>query len=94
MSSILFKGLNLAKIVSGAKSSMTFVNKAIPIYKQVTPTIKNVKSALNSVNSIKKAAKDAAIKEIKSFERPSTIFRKHYANERGKINLDNIRFFK
>lgn len=93
--SSLFNGFSLEKIVSGANSTVSFVNKAIPIYKQVTPVVKNVRSAWNSVKSVQNAAKEAVIKDVKSFERPVTIFRKKTIDEvRGKLNLDTLTFFK
>lgn len=95
MTNSIFKMLDFSKIVSGAKNASSFVTKAIPIYKQVTPVVQNVRSAFSSVSSIRKAAKDNVIKEIKEFDRPTTIFRKKSLNdERGHINLDTLRFFK
>lgn len=91
----LLSGFNLTKLISGANNTVAFVNKAIPIYKQVTPVVKNVRSAFNSVNSVKKAAKDAVINDIKSFERPTTIFKKKsISGARGKIDLDSLTFFQ
>ncbi len=95
MASSLLKGLNLTKIVSGVNNTIGVVNKAIPIYKQVTPIVKNVRSAFKSVSSIKEAAKDAEVKEIKSMERPITNFKKVKNNsERGEFNLDTLTFFQ
>lgn len=91
----LFSGLSLEKLVSGANSTVSFVNKAIPVYKQVTPVVKNVRSAFNAVKSVQTAAKEAVVKDIKTFERPTTIFRKKSIDEtRGKLNLDTLTFFK
>lgn len=91
----LFKGLNFTKIVSGVNNTLNIVNRAIPIYKQVTPIVKNVKSAFNTVGSIKEASKEAQLKEIKSMERPVSVFKKENSNdERGKINLDTLTFFQ
>ena len=36
--------LNLTKIITGLNSTIGTINKVVPIYKQVTPIIKNVKS--------------------------------------------------
>lgn len=95
MASSLLKGLNLTKIVSGVNNTIGVVNKAIPIYKQVTPIVKNVRSAFKSVSSIKEAAKDAEVKEIKSMERPITNFKKvKNRSERGEFNLDTLTFFQ
>lgn len=92
-------GFNLTKIVSGVNETLNFVNRAIPIYKQVTPVIKNVRSAFSTVGSIKEASKEAKIKEAKEFERPITVFKKQKKinsdeRGRGKINLDTLTFFQ
>ena len=86
---------NLSKILGGLNSTIGTINKAIPIYKQVTPIVKNVRSAFKSVSSIKEAAKDAEVKEIKSMERPITNFKKvKNSSERGEFNLDTLTFFQ
>lgn len=85
--------LNLTKIIEGLNSTIGTVNKVIPIYKQVTPIIKNVKSAFSTVNTLKEAAKEAEIKEIKSFERPITNFKKKTNNLRTN-SLDTLTFFQ
>lgn len=94
LESSLFKGLNFSKVVSGVNNTLNIVNRAIPIYKQVTPIVKNVKSAFNTVGSIKEASKEAKIKEMKSLERPVSVFKKENNGERGKINLDTLTFFQ
>ncbi len=89
-------GFNLSKIVSGVSDTLNFVNRAIPIYKQVTPVIKNVRSAFSTVSSIKEASKEAKIKEAKALERPVNVFKKSPKSngDRGKINLDTLTFFQ
>lgn len=95
MANSLLKGFNLSKIVSGVNNTVGIVNKAIPIYKQVTPIVKNVRSAFKSVTSIKDAAKEAEVKEIKSLERPVNKFKKITNNsDRGNFNLDTLTFFQ
>ncbi len=96
MANSILKGFNLSKIVSGINNTIGIVNKAIPIYKQVTPIVKNVKSAFSSVTSIKEAAKEAEIKEIKSLERPITNFKKvnNTNGNRSELNLDTLTFFQ
>lgn len=91
----LLSNINLSKIVGGVSNTIGVVNKAIPIYKQVTPIVKNVKSAFKSVTSIKEAAKEAEVKEIKSMERPISNFKKvNTNNDRGEFNLDTLTFFQ
>lgn len=91
----LFGNLNFTKIVSGVNNTLNIVNRAIPIYKQVSPIVKNVKSAIGTVGSIKEASKEAQVKEMKALERPVTVFKKTTnSNERGKVNLDTLTFFQ
>lgn len=90
-------GFNLSKIVSGVNGTLNFVNRAIPIYKQVSPVIKNVRSAFNTVGSIREASKEAKVKEIKALERPVSVIKKQknsISEDRGKINLDTLTFFQ
>lgn len=91
----LLKGFSLSKVVSGVNNTLNFVNRAIPIYKQVTPIVKNVKSAIGTVGSIKEASKEAQFKEMKALERPTTVFKKaSNSNDRGNLNLDTLTFFQ
>ncbi len=91
----LLKGLNLTKIVSGVNNTLNIVNRAIPIYKQVTPIVKNVRSAFNTVGSIKEASKEAKAKELKAMERPVSVFKKaNNTEDRGNVNLDTLTFFQ
>lgn len=95
LESNLFKGLSLTKVVSGVNNTLNFVNRAIPIYKQVTPIVKNVKSAFSTVGSIKEASKEAKIKEMKAMERPVSVYKKeNNGSSRGNVNLDTLTFFQ
>lgn len=85
--------MNLSKIISGVSDTLGMFNKAIPIYKQVSPIIKNVKSAFSTVSSIKEETKKEIIKEAKSFERPVNVLKKNNSN-RGNFNLDTLTFFQ
>ena len=79
---------------AATKFDMPFtINKAIPIYKQVSPIVKNVKDAFNTVNSIKEASKEATIKEVKELERPISNFKKKTTDNR-KDSLDTLTFFQ
>lgn len=87
--------VNFTKIVSGVNDTLNFVNRAIPIYKQVSPIVKNVRSAFSTVGSLKAASQEAKIKEAKAFERPVSVLKKNdNTQERGKINLDTLTFFQ
>ncbi len=95
MASSIFKSFSLDKIISGGKTAANFVNKAIPIYKQSMPIVQNVRSAWNTVSSVRKAARDEVIKDIKAFERPVSLFKKKAISEtRGKIDTDGLTFFQ
>ena len=85
--------MSLSKIISGVSDTLGMFNKAIPIYKQVSPIIKNVKSAFSTVTSIKEETKKEIIKEAKSFERPVNVLKKNNSN-RGNFNLDTLTFFQ
>ena len=91
----LLKGFSLSKIVGGVNNTLNLVNRAIPIYKQVSPIVKNVRSAFSTVNSVREASKEAKVKEMKALERPVSVFKKaNVSEERGKINMDTLTFFQ
>ena len=85
---------NISKIIGGVSDTLSMVNKAIPIYKQVSPIIKNVRSAFSSVSSVKEAIKSEEIKEAQNFVRPKTILKKKTYEDRGNFNLDTLTFFQ
>ena len=84
---------SFSKILSGATSTFEYINKAIPVYKQISPMVKNAYKTINSYKEIKDAAKEATFKDIKSFDRPKTIFKKNHIFERGKFDIDKLSFF-
>ena len=95
MANSFLKSLSLDKIISGGKGAANFVNRAIPIYKQTLPIVQNVRSAWNTVSSVRKAARDEVIKDIKAFERPISLFKKKAISEsRGKVDIDSLTFFQ
>ncbi len=59
----LIKSLNINKLLSGANKTITFVNKAIPTYKQVRPMFGNFKSFVNIYHEIKNGKKENNISE-------------------------------
>ncbi len=86
--------LNLTKIISGVNETLGLFNRAIPIYKQVSPIVKNVKSAFSTFTTVKEEAKKERIKEMKKFERPVSILKKKNDSNRGDFNLDTLTFFQ
>lgn len=53
--------MNLSKIINSVSSVTSTFNKVIPIYKEVSPIVSNVKNAFKSFNSIKEASNEAII---------------------------------
>ena len=72
--------INFEKILSASKGFFGYAKRIIPFYKEVKPTIINVKKTYDSYKSIKSAAKEASFREIKSFERPKKIYDKKNNN--------------
>lgn len=86
--------MNLSKIINSVSSVTNTFNKVIPIYKEVSPIVSNVKNAFKSFNSIKEASNEAIIEEAKSFERPITNFKKKKSTNERSTNLDTLTFFQ
>lgn len=85
--------INLSKIINSVSSTASTFNKVIPIYKEVSPIVSNVRKAFKSFNSIKEASNEAMLEEVKSLERPINNFKKkNTSNERS--NLDTLTFFQ
>ena len=54
ISSFLSK-LNLSSIINGTSKTLNFFNQAIPVVKQVSPMMKNIKTMFNVMNEFKKS---------------------------------------
>ncbi len=50
----LLSKLSLSSIVSGTSKTLNLVNQAIPVVKQVSPMMKNLKTMFNVMNEFKK----------------------------------------
>ena len=83
---------NFQKIISASQSVFGYIGKAIPLYKQVVPTISDIRKGISSYQSIKNAAKEASFKEISSLERPRNVFKKKDNIYRSN-NLDSLTLF-
>ncbi len=83
------KGLNLNKILNTASKTLNFVNKAIPMYKEIKPTIGTITKTFN-----KSKAKEPIIDDIKE-SRPIKINKKNSIinNNRNSSN-DSLTFFQ
>ncbi len=84
------KGLNLNKILNTASRTLNFVNKAIPMYKEIKPTLGNLKNIITpSKNKEEDKIKKDEIKE----SRPIKI-KKSISNNDRNTNNDTLTFFQ
>ena len=60
----LFSKLSLSSIISGTSKTLNLVNQAIPVVKQVSPMMKNLKTMFNVMNEFKKTELPEQTKEI------------------------------
>ena len=52
--SSLLNRLSLSSIINGTSKTLNLVNQAIPVVKQVSPLMKNLKTMFNVMNEFKK----------------------------------------
>ena len=52
--SSLLSRFSLRSLISGTSKTLNFVNQAIPVVKQVSPIMKNLKTMFNVMNEFKK----------------------------------------
>lgn len=50
----LLSKINFSSIINGTTKTLNLVNQAIPIFKQVSPVIKNAKTMFNIMNEFRK----------------------------------------
>ena len=50
----LLSRLSFGSIINGASRTLNFVNQAIPVVKQMSPIMKNLKTMFNVMNEFKK----------------------------------------
>lgn len=50
----LLSRLSFGSILNGASRTLNFVNQAIPVFKQMSPLMKNLKTMFNVMNEFKK----------------------------------------
>lgn len=83
------KGLNLNKILNTASKTLNFVNKAIPMYQEIRPTIGSITKIFN-----KATPEDTSKDEIKE-SRPIKLNKKKSTdnNDRNSSN-DTLTFFQ
>ena len=54
-SSSFLSKLSLSSIINGTSKTLNFVNQAIPVVKQVSPMMRNLKTMFNVMNEFKKS---------------------------------------
>lgn len=54
LSRLLGKNLNLSNILNNTQKTLGIVNQAIPMFKQVSPIVKNAKTMFKVMNEFKK----------------------------------------
>lgn len=62
-STSLLSRLSLSSIINGTSRTLNLVNQAIPVFKQMSPLIKNAKTIFNVMNEFKKTDEEA-IQEV------------------------------
>ena len=79
--SSLLSRFSLRSLINGTSKTLNFVNQAIPVVKQVSPIMKNLKTMFNVMNEFKKNDID------------NTINTNSNNREDIKINNNNPTFF-
>ena len=54
LGSSIGRGFSFSSLLNGAQKTLTFVNQAIPVVKQVSPLMKNAKTMFRVMNEFKK----------------------------------------
>lgn len=63
------RGFNLSSIINGTQRTLSLVNQAIPVIKQVTPVMRNAKTMFRVMNEFKKVDSPT---ETKTSSQPTT----------------------
>ena len=50
----LFKGINFSSILNGASKTLNVVNQAIPVFKEISPIVKNAKTMFRVASELNK----------------------------------------
>ena len=50
----LFKGINFTSILNGTSKTLNVVNQAIPIFKEISPLVKNAKTMFRVASELNK----------------------------------------
>lgn len=73
-----------SKVLSGAYKTLGLANQIIPLYQQVSPMVKNAKSAFSVLKNFNKNTKVNTVKPI---------IKKNIKSEKKELSLNNPVFF-
>ena len=59
--SSFFSKLSLSSIINGTSRTLNFVNQAIPVVKQVSPIMKNLKTMFSVMNEFNKSSSNESM---------------------------------
>ena len=83
-------GLTFSRILGGAYKTLTIANQVIPLYRQVSPMIKNARNAFSIINEINKSNK----KEKKNIGFNNVKLQtKNVVSQKKELSLNNPIFF-
>lgn len=54
----LFRGINFTSILNGTQKTLNVVNQAIPVFKEISPMIKNAKTMFRVMNEFNRNSSD------------------------------------
>ena len=61
----LFKGINFSSILNGASKTLNVVNQAIPVFKEISPIVKNAKTMFRVAGELTKSDTTSNTSNIK-----------------------------
>lgn len=87
------KGVNLNTILNGTQKTLNIINQAIPVFKQMSPLLKNAKTMFRVMNEFKKIeVKEVPNQRINNFNH---LEKKETNNTINKQNNNgNLTFFQ
>lgn len=72
--SSLIKKISLSSIINGTSKTLNLINQAIPVVKQVSPIMKNMKTMFSVMNEFKKNdVTNTSIEDMKTNEQTTDI---------------------
>lgn len=74
--SSLIKKISLSSIINGTSKTLNLINQAIPVVKQVSPIMKNMKTMFSVMNEFKKNdVTNTSIEDMKTNEQTTDIIK-------------------